>query len=94
MQTKKMLLSAQNTLSAAALLCACILLILHRDTARNGVLTGIHTCLNTLIPSLFPFVLLSCLISRSRAASLLFRPLAPVMRHIFRLPPAALPVMP
>lgn len=94
MQTKKNYFhTARSALAVAALLCACILLVLHRDSARNGVLSGVYTCLNTLVPSLFPFVLLSCLISRSRAASLLFRPLSPVMRHIFRLPPCAAPAL-
>lgn len=85
--------SVRSFSSAALLLCACILLILHRDAARNGVFTGVYMCLNTLIPSLFPFVLLSCLITRSRAAKLLFYPFAPVMRHIFRLPICAAPAL-
>lgn len=82
-----------DTIAASSLLCMCILLVLYREAARNGVLTGIHTCLNTLIPSLFPFVLLSAMISRSKAASLLFRPFSPVMRHVFRLPAAAAPAL-
>ena len=85
--------SVSNAFSAALLMCTCILLILYREAARNGVLTGVYLCLNTLIPSLFPFVLLSCLITRSRAAKLLFCPFAPIMRYIFRLPACAAPAL-
>ncbi len=85
--------AVQNTIAAVLLLCSCILLILHRDAARNGVFTGVYMCLNTLVPSLFPFVILSCLITRSRAAKLLFCPFAPIMRHVFRLPACAAPVL-
>lgn len=85
--------TAQSMFAAAALLCACLLLVLYRDAARHGVLKGVYTCLNTLVPSLFPFVLLACLISRSRAAAVLFRPFSSVMRHIFRLPPCAAPAL-
>lgn len=76
-------------LSAAALLTLCILCLLYRTDAADGVRTGIYTCLNALVPSLFPFILLACLLSKSDAARLLFRPLSPVMRHVFRLPPCA-----
>lgn len=80
-------------LSAAALLFLCILALMYRTDAATGVRSGIYTCLNTLVPALFPFVLLACLLSGSRAAGLLFRPLAPVLRHVFRLPPCAAPAI-
>ena len=73
----------------AALLLLALLLLRHRTAAAAGVVSGIHTCLGTLIPSLFPFILLACLCTNSRAAQVLFRPLSPVMRHVFRLPACA-----
>lgn len=88
-----LLRTLSDTAAASALLAACVLLILYRSDAQNGVFTGVYTCLNMLVPSLFPFVLLSCLLTRSRAASLLFRPLSPVMRHVFRLPACAAPAL-
>ena len=75
---------------AAALLLLALLLLRHRTAAAAGVVSGIHTCLGTLIPSLFPFILLACLCTNSRAAQVLFRPLSPVMRHVFRLPTLSL----
>ena len=78
---------------AAALLLLALLLLRHRTAAAAGVVSGIHTCLGTLIPSLFPFILLACLCTNSRAAQVLFRPLSPVMRHVFRLPACAAPAV-
>lgn len=78
---------------AAALLLLALLLLRHRTAAAAGVVSGIHTCLGTLIPSLFPFILLACLCTNSRAAQVLFRPLSPVMRHVFRLPVCAAPAV-
>ena len=78
---------------AAALLLLALLLLRHRTAAAAGVVGGIHTCLGTLIPSLFPFILLACLCTNSRAAQVLFRPLSPVMRHVFRLPACAAPAV-
>ena len=60
-------------LSAAALLSLCVLALRYRTDAATGIRNGIYTCLNTLVPALFPFVLLACLLSKSRAAGLLFR---------------------
>ena len=78
---------------ATAILLLALLLLRHRTAAAAGVVSGIHTCLGTLIPSLFPFILLACLCTNSRAAQVLFRPLSPVMRHVFRLPTCAAPAV-
>lgn len=78
---------------AAVLLLLAVLLLRYRTAAAGGVLSGIHTCLNTLMPSLFPFILLSCLCTNSRAAQVLFRPLSPVMRSVFHLPACAAPAV-
>lgn len=85
--------AVRSVCAAAALLALCALLLLYRNDAASGVLTGLYTCLNTLVPALFPFVLLACLMAKSPAAGVLFRPLAPVMRHAFRLPPCAAPAL-
>ena len=90
---KAILKTTESVCAAAALLFLCALLLLYRNDAASGVLTGIYTCLNTLVPALFPFVLLACLTAKSPAAELLFRPLAPVMRYAFRLPTCAAPAL-
>ena len=90
---KKAGASARTAAGSFALLLACVLLLNRRYDAAAGVAAGITTCLTSLIPSLFPFVVLACVVSKSPAAEVLFRPLAPVMRILFRLPAAAAPAL-
>lgn len=79
-------------LSAAALLSLCVLALRYRTDAATGIRNGIYTCLNTLVPALFPCAARVPAL-QSRAAGLLFRPLAPVLRRAFRLPPCAAPAI-
>ena len=44
---------------------AMVILILDTKTAVSGMAEGIDICLQTLIPSLFPFMLLSCILRTS-----------------------------
>lgn len=73
---------------AAALLLLALLLLRHRTAAAAGVVSGIHTCLGTLIPSLFPFILLACLCTNSRAAPGAVSPAFP--RNASCVPPTRL----
>lgn len=61
-------------------LTGMLVLILDGKTAAEGIRNGIHICLQTLIPSLFPFFLLSGIIT----ASLIGQPI-PCLRVIGRL---------
>lgn len=72
--------------AAAALLCA-------PDAAGQGAAEGISTCLYTLIPSLFPFMVLCTYVTESGLATRMGRFTGPVMRALFRLPGAAAPVV-
>lgn len=90
---KKAADQARTAAGSFALLLACVLLLTRRYDAAAGVMAGITTCLTSLVPSLFPFVVLACAVSKSSAAQVLFRPLAPVMRVLFRLPAAAAPAL-
>lgn len=84
---------AADIAASCTLLVASILLISHRTEAQSGALTGIQTCLCVLVPSLFPFVILSCVLTTTRISPLLFRPISPVMRYLFRLPACAAPAL-
>ena len=55
----------QNLRIAIAAAVAMLVLILDSRTALAGASEGISICLNTLIPSLFPFILLSILLAGS-----------------------------
>ena len=59
--------------AAAALLCA-------PDAAGQGAAEGISTCLYTLIPSLFPFMVLCTYVTESGLATRMGRFTGPVMR--------------
>ena len=54
-----------NLRTAIAAAVAMLVLILDGRTALAGASEGISICLNTLIPSLFPFILLSILLAGS-----------------------------
>lgn len=72
----------------AALLCAVLMLLLLivPGPAINGARTGLTLCGDTVIPSLFPFLVLSAFIIKSGIADRLGRFFEPMTRKIFRLP--------
>ena len=57
------------------------------DIVAEGIRRGISICGGVLVPALFPFMVLCCFLSRSGAARVLSLPLAPLTRHIYKLPP-------
>jgi sporulation integral membrane protein YlbJ len=65
-----------------------ILLFFGRDAA-SGVRDGLTMCGNIIIPSLFPFLILSGFIAMSGAAEFISRPLGTVISPLFRLPGSA-----
>ena len=80
-----------------ALLLVCILsaalLLLFPQAAAGGVSRGLSICGKMLIPSLFPFLVLSSFLVRSGLAAAVGRKLAPVMREVFGLPGCAAAAM-
>lgn len=79
--------------AAAAALWGGWVLLRHADLAANGLRRGLALCGQSLIPSLFPFMVFAVLLSRSRAARPLGRLLAPLCRRVLRLPPKLGPVL-
>ncbi len=80
----------------AALCCLCMLavwLLKKPEIASAGVLQGMDACLGTLIPSLFPFMVLSCYLTESGLASRCGKIGSFLMHHLFRLPGCAAPVL-
>ncbi len=53
----------------SAAFCGILAIILDGKTAMEGAQTGISLCLKTVIPSLFPFFVLSCLLTNSLAGT-------------------------
>ena len=71
---------------------ACILiLILDSNTAIEGARTGIDLCIGTIIPSLFPFVILSNYLLHSISGNQ--GKISRIMYKYFNIPEAAFPIL-
>jgi len=57
--------------------------------AVTGAREGMELCAQIVVPSLFPFLALSAFLVKFPPAQLLFRPLNPLIRVLFRLPDRA-----
>lgn len=64
----------------------CGLVLLFPKCSANGVSKGIEFCLNVLVPSLFPFMVLSSFIITSGVYRIFSKPLGVVTRILFKLP--------
>lgn len=77
--------SVRELLCSLGLLLAGLGLVLAPGEAMEGAKTGLELCFNVIIPSLFPFFVLSALVVELGLASYLGRVLEPVMRPLFRV---------
>lgn len=91
MKRKKELLRCLALLALS--LTAGLGLSLYPETASQGAAAGLDVCLSVLVPSLFPFLVLSVFLVRSGASSLLGRILEKPTRLLFRLPGCCAPVI-
>ena len=73
-----------HMISLGSILFLFSLLLLFPDICLLGVNTGIKLCLTALMPSIFPFVLISNIIMRLGVAQTIGRLLYPVMHLLFR----------
>ena len=82
------LLSGQrvrSALSGLALLLAATALVAYPLEALEGARAGLDLCASVIVPSLFPFFVLSALILDLGLAEALGQALSPLMRPLFRL---------
>lgn len=75
-----------TALYAILFFLAAILLLIDSDVVRSGVTKGLYSCAYVLIPSLFPFMVLSGVLNESKAAAGFQKILSPVVTHLFHLP--------
>lgn len=61
-------------------------LLTRGDVVAEGVRRGLEVCGGVLIPSLFPFMVLSVFLSLTQYARILSAPLRPVTTGVFKLP--------
>ena len=65
----------------------CLLLMLRNSEIAIEYMTrGLRLCAKTVIPSLFPFMVIAELLVSSGIGTALIRPIAPLFKPIFRLP--------
>ncbi len=88
MDTRFLYLCKSILLCILTILCALGILLFPADVSK-GALNGMNYCLYTLIPSLFPFMVLSSFIVNSRASYLLAKILHPITQFFFYLPGSA-----
>lgn len=75
-----------TALTSVCVLAAAAGILLLPASASAGAGTGLAFCANILIPSLFPFMVLSSFVVKSGLASRLSVVLGPVTKALFRLP--------
>ncbi len=74
-----------DVLILLALGVAVVALVIYPKASIAAAATGLELCLNVIIPSLFPFFVLSTLIVRLNIARYFGRILEPVMRPLFNV---------
>ena len=64
-------------------------LLTHSAQTAGGIRDGLASCATLVIPSLLPFLIFSGMLSTTRLGEWVSRPLEPVCRWVFHLPPEA-----
>lgn len=77
---------ARDLLLGCALLCCTSALLLYPAQAMEAGREGLSLCCNVILPSLFPFFVLSSLVVELGLVSYLGKLLSPIMRPLFRVP--------
>ena len=75
----------RDALAALALLIATAALVISPGEAINGAKDGLALCFNVIVPSLFPFFVLSSLVVDLGLAAYLGRAMEGLMRPLFRV---------
>ena len=81
-----------GALLAATLAAACALLIFPAQAAE-GAKNGVVTCLTVLVPSLYPFMVLSVFVVKSGLSKRIGGALDGLTQRLFRLPGCAAPTL-
>lgn len=75
--------SPRHLISLCCILFLFSMLLIFPDICISGVNTGIRLCLTALMPSIFPFLLISNIIMRLGVVSIIGRLLYPIMHFLF-----------
>ena len=64
----------------------CSIIIIMPQASASGVITGLKFCSEILIPSLFPFMVLSSLIIKTGLSEKTGEFFSPIIKNLFHLP--------
>jgi len=78
-----------NIVLATAMLLTALLLLGGATVVAEGIRGALLVCFNTLIPALFPFMVLCGFISRSECGKVLAKPFGFLWRYVFKVPQEA-----
>ncbi len=85
--------AVKSFVQISAVIICCLLLIAFPRGASDGAALGLKYCGELLIPSLFPFMVISSYIVRSGISSKLSRVFSRITGVLFRLPGSAAPTV-
>ncbi len=83
----------KNFLPVLCIIFSCFLMFYFPNEVSVGITNGLKICFSTVIPSLFPFMVLSLYIANSNSLTPISKLFAPVTRLIFKQNENAAPVI-
>lgn len=83
----------RNILPLAAVIISMLCIFKMPDAVTEGVTQGLKICFNVILPSLFPFMVLSAYIVKSEALSFFYKLFYPLTKFILRQPLCTVPVV-
>lgn len=84
---------SRNILPILAVIISMLCIFKMPDAITKGVADGLQICFNVILPSLFPFMVLSAYIIKSGALSFLYKLFYPLTKFILRQPLCTVPVV-
>ena len=87
------ILMRKNVLAIIGIFSSVYLLFTMPNAVKNGVANGLELCVYTIIPSLFPFMVLSGFIIKSDVLSPVYKALSPITRLLLKQPDNAVAVV-
>ena len=74
----------RNLLSFMGIFVSCYLLFSMPYAVSSGITSGLQICFYTILPSLFPFMVLSSYIIKSDVLSPIYKALSPITKFLFK----------
>lgn len=84
---------SRNILPMTAVIISMLCIFRMPDAVTAGVTEGLKICFNVILPSLFPFMVLSSYIVKSEALSFIYKIFYPITKFVLRQPLCTVPVV-